>query len=109
MWFLLKRKGVKLSEHVQLFFPNLFIQFMSTSQELTEQRGRERGEGKEVGFGYSKKVKELFREEAETMASLLTKITSSRAHNGEFLEWLSRLGTQLVSMRLRVQSLASVS
>ena len=81
----------QLSEYAQLFFPNLLIQFMTTSRSWLSE-GEERGaEGEEVVFGYGKKVKDIYREEFEKMAILLKKITISRAHHGKSLgigeEW----------------------
>ena len=81
----------QLSEYAQLFFPNLLIQFMTTSRSWLSE-GEERGaEGEEVVFGYGKKVKDIYREEFEKMAILLKKITISIAHHGKSLgigeEW----------------------
>ena len=68
----------KLSEYAQLFFLNLFIQFMTASRNWLNEWQERGAEGEEAGFGYSKKVKDICREKDEKVTILLKKITISR-------------------------------
>ena len=75
----------KLSEYAQLFFLNLFIQFMTASRNWLNEWQERGAEGEEAGFGYSKKVKDICREKDEKVTILVKKITISRAHHEKIL------------------------
>lgn len=74
------------SEHAQFFFPNFSIQFTQPPRGRL-RKGEQGADGEEVGFSWSKQVKEIPREveKKKTESGLLKKIIISREHSGNIL------------------------